>query len=156
MSSLNSSQFADENRLSSGRRLLQRFDIDLPLLLGLLALAGTGLFVLYSAGDQNLELVTRQGIRLLIAFVVMLAIAQLSPDSIEHWSPWLFGIGLDDHIDDHGFIRLILHHYRQLEAVAKVEEARRRRPDHERQPGSQVGLGRARPVASQPRRPRRW
>ena len=88
------SQFADENRLSSGRRLLQRFHIDLPLLLGLLALAGTGLFVLYSAGDQNMELVTRQGIRLLIAFVVMLTIAQLSPDSIEHWSPWLFGLGL--------------------------------------------------------------
>jgi rod shape determining protein RodA len=94
MSSLNSSQFADENRLSGGRRLLQQFHIDFPLLLGLLALAITGLFVLYSAGDQSIELVTRQGIRLLIAFVVMLAIAQLSPDSIEHWSPWLFGIGL--------------------------------------------------------------
>jgi rod shape determining protein RodA len=94
MSQLYTSQFADENRLSSGRRLLLRFHIDLPLLLGLLALAGTGLFVLYSAGDQNMELVTRQGIRLLIAFTVMLAVAQLSPDSIEHWSPWLFGIGL--------------------------------------------------------------
>ncbi|NNF95889.1 MAG: rod shape-determining protein RodA [Halobacteria archaeon] len=94
MSQLYTSQFADENRLSSGRRLLLQFHIDLPLLLGLLALAGTGLFVLYSAGDQNMELVTRQGIRLLIAFTVMLTIAQLSPDSIEHWSPWLFGIGL--------------------------------------------------------------
>ncbi len=94
MSLLNSSQFADENRLSSGRRLLQQFHIDLPLLIALLALAGTGLFVLYSAGDQNMELVTRQGIRLLIAFVVMVAVAQLSPDSIEHWSPWLFGLGL--------------------------------------------------------------
>lgn len=94
MSLLNGSEFADENRLSSGRRLLQQFHIDLPLLLGLLALAVTGLFVLYSAGDQNMELVTRQGIRLLIAFAVMFAIAQFSPDSIEHWSPWLFGLGL--------------------------------------------------------------
>ena len=94
MSQTSSYQFADENRLSSGWRLLQRFHIDLPLLLGLLALAGTGLFVLYSAGDQNMELVTRQGIRLLIAFVVMFTIAQFSPDSIEHWSPWLFGLGL--------------------------------------------------------------
>ena len=94
MSLLDSPQYTDENRLSSGRRLLQRFHIDLPLLLALLALAGTGLVVLYSAGDQNIELVTRQGIRLLIAFVVMLAVAQLSPDSIEHWSPWLFGLGL--------------------------------------------------------------
>lgn len=94
MSLLDSPQYADENRLSSGRRLLQKFHIDLPLLLGLLVLAGTGLFVLYSAGDQNMELVTRQGIRLLIAFAVMLVIAQLSPDSIEFWSPWLFGLGL--------------------------------------------------------------
>jgi len=94
MSLLNPPQYADENRLSTGRRLLQQFHIDLPLLLGLLALAATGLFVLYSAGDQDTELVTRQAVRLLIAFVVMLAVAQLSPDSIEHWSPWLFGLGL--------------------------------------------------------------
>jgi rod shape determining protein RodA len=94
MSLLNPPQYADENRLSTGRRLLQQFHIDLPLLLGLLALAATGLFVLYSAGDQDMELVTRQGIRLLIAFVVMLTVAQISPDSIKHWSPWLFGLGL--------------------------------------------------------------
>ena len=94
MSLLNPPQYADENRLSTGRRLLQQFHIDLPLLLALLAVAATGLFVLYSAGDKDMELVTRQAIRLLIAFVVMLAVAQLSPDSIEHWSPWLFGLGL--------------------------------------------------------------
>ncbi|MDX1824153.1 MAG: rod shape-determining protein RodA [Thiohalomonadales bacterium] len=94
MSLLNPPQYADENRLSTGRRLLLQFHIDLPLFLGLLALAALGLFVLYSAGDQSMELVTRQGIRLGIAFVVMLAVAQISPDSIEHWSPWLFGLGL--------------------------------------------------------------
>lgn len=94
MSLLNPTQYSDENHLSTGRRLLQQFHIDLPLLLGLLALAATGLFVLYSAGDQSIELLTRQGIRLLIAFIVMLAVAQISPDSIEHWSPWLFGLGM--------------------------------------------------------------
>ena len=94
MSLLSSPQYADENRLSTGRRLLQQFHIDLPLLLGLTALAAAGLFVLYSAGDQSMELVSRQGIRLLIAFVVMLTVAQISPDSIEHWSPWLFGLGM--------------------------------------------------------------
>ena len=94
MSLLDTPLYADENHLSTGRRLLQKFHIDLPLLVGLLVLAGTGLFVLYSAGDQNMDLVTRQGIRLLIAFAVMFMIAQLSPDSIQHWSPWLFGLGL--------------------------------------------------------------
>lgn len=94
MSLLSPPQYADENRLSTGRRLLQQFHIDLPLLLGLMALAAAGLFVLYSAGDQSMELVSRQGVRLLIAFAVMLTVAQISPDSIEHWSPWLFGLGM--------------------------------------------------------------
>lgn len=94
MSLLNPPQYADENRLSTGRRLLQQFHIDLPLLLGLMALAAAGLFVLYSAGDQSMELISRQGIRLLIAFVVMFVVAQISPDNIERWSPWLFGLGL--------------------------------------------------------------
>jgi rod shape determining protein RodA len=94
MSLLSPPQYADENRLSTGRRLLQQFHIDLPLFLGLMALAAAGLFVLYSAGDQSMELVSRQGVRLLIAFAVMLTVAQISPDSIEHWSPWLFGLGM--------------------------------------------------------------
>lgn len=94
MSLLGPPQYADENRLSTGRRLLQQFHIDLPLFLGLMALAAAGLFVLYSAGDQSMELVSRQGVRLLIAFAVMLTVAQISPDSIEHWSPWLFGLGM--------------------------------------------------------------
>jgi rod shape determining protein RodA len=86
--------YSDENRLGAGRRILLSLHIDLPLLLGLLALSIIGLFVLYSASDQNLELVIRQGIRLLIAFGVMFLIAQLSPDTIEHWSPWLYALGL--------------------------------------------------------------
>ncbi len=94
MSLLNSPQYADENKLSAGRRILQQLHIDLPLLLSLLILAGTSLFVLYSAGDRNMELITRQGVRLMLAFIVMLAIAQLNPATIRFWSPWLFGLGL--------------------------------------------------------------
>jgi rod shape determining protein RodA len=86
--------YSDENRLGAGRRILLSLHIDLPLLLGLLALSIIGLFVLYSASDQNLDMVIRQGVRLLIAFGVMFLIAQLSPDTIEHWSPWLYAIGL--------------------------------------------------------------
>ncbi len=93
MSLIENSGFADETRLSTGRRLLQRLHIDLPLLLGLLILAGAGLFVLYSAGDQNLDLIDRQVIRLSIAFAVMLGVAQLRPSTLHFWAPWLFGIG---------------------------------------------------------------
>ncbi len=93
MSLIDNSGFADETRLSTGRRLLQRLHIDLPLLLGLLILAGAGLFVLYSAGDRNLDLIDRQTLRLSLAFIVMLALAQLRPSTLRFWAPWLFGIG---------------------------------------------------------------
>lgn len=86
--------FTDTTRISTSRRFLQNLHVDLPLLLSLLLLVGVGLVVLYSASEQNTDIVIRQIIRLLIAFGIMLAIAQLSPDTIEHWTPWLFGAGL--------------------------------------------------------------
>ena len=94
MSLLNSPEYRDENRLGTGRRLLLHFHIDLPLLLGILLLAGTGLVVLYSAGDQNMDIVWRQAIRLTIAGLLMFAFAQISPTTLRFWSPWLFAIGI--------------------------------------------------------------
>jgi len=87
-------QFANENRLSASRQLLQRLHLDLPLLLGLLILAIIGGFVLYSASDRDTELLVRHALRLLIGFVIMIGLAQLQPETIRFWSPWLFGIGL--------------------------------------------------------------
>ena len=86
--------FSNENRITAGRQLLLRLHLDLPLLLALLVLVILGGFVLYSASNQNIDLVIRQSLRLLLGFVVMIAIAQLQPDTIRFWSPWLFGIGL--------------------------------------------------------------
>ena len=88
------SEFSDESRLGAGRKLLQRFHIDLPLFLSLLLLAGIGLIALYSASEASNDIVIKQLLRLLFAFAIMIAVAQLSPDTIEHWSPWLFGLGI--------------------------------------------------------------
>lgn len=76
------------------RSILQKLHLDLPLLLGLVALSVLGLFVLYSAGGESLSLAIRQGVRLLIAFGVMLVLAQISPRHLFHWAPWLYFIGL--------------------------------------------------------------
>ena len=94
MPGFSKSEFTDTTRIHTGRRALYHFHIDLPLLLGLLVLVGVGLMVLYSASEQDTELVNKQLIRLGIAFTVMFAIAQISPDTLRYWSPWLFGIGL--------------------------------------------------------------
>lgn len=88
------SEFTDTRRIHAGRRALYKFHIDLPLLLALLTLVGVGLIVLYSASEQDTSLVTKQLIRLGIAFAVMFFVAQISPDTLRYWTPWLFGAGL--------------------------------------------------------------
>ena len=89
-------QLADLTPTNPNRRqgLLAVFHIDLPLLVGVLLLSGFGLIVLYSASGENLAQVERQALRILLALVVMLAIAQLNPTTLRRWSPWLYGIGL--------------------------------------------------------------
>jgi len=92
--SSSSTNFREENRISAGRRFFYRFHIDLPLWIGIILLSAMGMVVLYSAGDKSVELLNRQFVRLFIAFIVMLAIAQINPATLKHWAPWMFGIGL--------------------------------------------------------------
>jgi rod shape determining protein RodA len=75
-------------------RLSQRLHIDMPLLLLLLLISGSGLLVLYSAGERNLDIVYRQLIRLGLAFVLALLIAQVNPRHYQRWAPWLYFLGV--------------------------------------------------------------
>lgn len=68
--------------------------IDPWLLLLLVILVTGGLFVLYSGADRDMAVVEAQGIRLGIAFLVMLVFAQLDPAVYRRWAPWLFLAGL--------------------------------------------------------------
>lgn len=67
-----------------------RVHLDVPLLSGLMLLAGVGLLVLYSSGGQDWNLLLRQGIRLLLAFIVMGLLAQVPPQQYFRWAPWLY------------------------------------------------------------------
>ena len=89
-----SMNYQEDNKLSTGRRLLYRMHIDLPLTIGIMLLSTMGMVVLYSAGDQSVELLNRQMVRLFLAFIVMLAVAQINPNTLKFWAPWIFGIGL--------------------------------------------------------------
>jgi rod shape determining protein RodA len=68
--------------------------IDLPLLLALMLLIGLGLAILFSAGDKEMVLLQRQLIRLGFGLLVMIILAQIHPDNIRRWSPWLYGLGI--------------------------------------------------------------
>jgi rod shape determining protein RodA len=73
---------------------LARVHLDLPLLIGLLVLCGYGLLLLSSATDQDPDKLDRQVIRLGIAFLVMIVVAQIPPSQLRRWSPPLFGLGV--------------------------------------------------------------
>ncbi|MCU7918002.1 MAG: rod shape-determining protein RodA [Candidatus Thiodiazotropha sp. (ex Epidulcina cf. delphinae)] len=83
-----------ESQPAQASGLLAWLHIDLPLLSSLLLLAGIGLAILYSASDKEMVLLQRQLLRLGFGFMAMLALAQIHPDNIRRWSPWLYGIGI--------------------------------------------------------------
>lgn len=68
--------------------------IDPSLLVLLLVLAAVGLFILFSASNQNSNIVQKQSLRFVIAFTSMLIFAQISPKRYHQWAPWLFSIAL--------------------------------------------------------------
>ena len=89
----NSYQFDTEYQ-SRFTRVLQFIRIDPVLLFGLLMLTLAGLGILYSAGDQSAALMQKQVVRLSLAFLVMLAVAQIPPRTLYLWTPWVFLAGV--------------------------------------------------------------
>ena len=73
---------------------IYKIHIDRPLFFALLFLAGLSLLILYSATGQNLDVVIRHALRLLTGFSLLLVIAQLRPESLARWTPYIFAFGL--------------------------------------------------------------
>ncbi|MGV6807625.1 MAG: rod shape-determining protein RodA [bacterium] len=73
-----------------------RLHIDVPLLILLMILMGSGLLILYSASGKNAFYTERQAIWAGIAFFVMFVTAQVPPRMMERWAvlPWLFGVAM--------------------------------------------------------------
>ncbi len=74
--------------------LAERLHLDMPLLFGLAVLCVMGLVTLYSAGGQELALVMRQAMRMVLAFGLMFLIAQCPPGQLARWSVPLYALGL--------------------------------------------------------------
>ncbi|MBM4200649.1 MAG: rod shape-determining protein RodA [Gammaproteobacteria bacterium] len=72
----------------------KRLHLDLPLMGGLSALIVLAFVILYSASGQDLDVLLRQGGRLVLALAIMLLLAQIRPDHIKASSPLLFGAGV--------------------------------------------------------------
>jgi len=74
-------------------RFLSQLPMDLPLLGGLLLLSGIAMVVLYSASGQSLDVVLRQGLRLMLALLVMVGVAMIHPRQLANMSPILYLVG---------------------------------------------------------------
>lgn len=77
-----------------GRTQPNAWHVDLPLLLGLLILAVTSMFVLYSSSGQNVDLMGRQAFRYALAFALMVGLAQIHPDILKRWVLWVYMAGV--------------------------------------------------------------
>jgi rod shape determining protein RodA len=77
---------------SALRRAWNKTHLDLPLLVGIFALTGFGLFVLYSASNQDLPDVVHQLGSFGSAFTLMVLLAQIPPHKYRSIAPWLFTI----------------------------------------------------------------
>jgi rod shape determining protein RodA len=80
--------------MTSFSGILRRLHIDGPLLGALVFVCAFGLFVLYSAVGESNRLLINQMVRIGVAFVAMLIVAQLPPDFLRRWTPWGYAAGL--------------------------------------------------------------
>jgi rod shape determining protein RodA len=68
--------------------------IDKILILSLVVLCCLGLVVLYSASDQNIDMMIRQLIHLFIGFGIIIIIAQFRTQQMMPWIPWVYLFGV--------------------------------------------------------------
>ncbi|GAA3945486.1 rod shape-determining protein RodA [Allohahella marinimesophila] len=84
----------NDERFNGPSLLVRWLHMDAILLMLLLMLIGSGLFVLYSGSGQDVSDVKRQGAHFGLGLILMLLVAQIDPDHLRRWSPWVYCAGL--------------------------------------------------------------
>jgi rod shape determining protein RodA len=70
--------------------LLRKLHIDIPLFLGLVLISGLSFVILYSAGGQDIALLTRHASRTGLAMTVMIVLAHINPRRFQSFSVAFF------------------------------------------------------------------
>jgi rod shape determining protein RodA len=89
-----SSESRTRRTLTGAARVLSALRMDGPLVTGLALTAAYGLVILYSASAENLPMVLRTAMRLVLGTAAMLALARVGPNFLRRTSPWLYAIGV--------------------------------------------------------------
>jgi len=74
--------------------ILRKLHIDIPLFIGLLLISILSFVILYSAGSQDMDVLTRQAARVGLAFLLMTALAHVDPYQFKRYSALLFSLGI--------------------------------------------------------------
>ncbi len=74
--------------------ILRKLHIDIPLFVGLVLICMLSFLVLYSAGGQEMAILKRQAVRMLVAFVFMTVLAHVNPYQFKRHSVLLFVMGV--------------------------------------------------------------
>lgn len=76
------------------RTFWQVLHLDIFLLLGIIVLIVFGFFILYSASNEQMSMVTQEIMHIGLAAIVMFVLAQISPRAYQRWSPIVFSIAM--------------------------------------------------------------
>ena len=68
--------------------------VDYILLLLLLLTLFFGLTILYSASHENMAVVLKQMMHIVLAMGVMFLLAAIPPHKYKNWTPWVYGFSL--------------------------------------------------------------
>ena len=71
-------------------RFWQKIHLDLQLLSGIVILALAGMLILYSSSNQNLQVMGHQAVSFIIAFSIMIILAQIPPHRYCALTPWFY------------------------------------------------------------------
>jgi rod shape determining protein RodA len=77
-----------------GYTIWQCLHLDGYLLLGLFLLISLGLVILYSASSQNQLVIEQQVLHIIVASIVMVIFAQISPIVYGRWAIWIYILGV--------------------------------------------------------------
>ena len=68
----------------------ERLHLDKTMFFALLSLTVISLFVVYSASAKDVSATLGHLMRVLMGFTVLLVVAQIRPEILERWSPYIF------------------------------------------------------------------
>ncbi len=87
-------QYKKSKIFSGSAHQITALKYDGPLLMLISITCLLGVFILYSASNENSEVLTRQLLRIFVAFIALFVTAQIPTDLIKRLSPWIYILGL--------------------------------------------------------------